>query len=319
MNRRDFFGKAAGALAALYASLKIPGFGEAAGEFETMQNGAIPKRDFGKTGVQVTIFGLGGEGILRTYGRKKEAVPVIERALDLGVNYFDTAPAYSESQDYYGAVFRSRPGARDGIFLASKTHDRMRKGSLRLLDDSLERLGTDHLDLWQLHDLREQTDLDEIFSKDGAIHALEEARKSGKVRFLGITGHHDPKILKAAAERYDFDSVLAALNVADRTSHSFIEEFLPVAKAKGMGVIGMKVYSRGRILEKNLLTPKEALNYVLSLAVSHIIIGCDNVRQVEENVSLAKQFKALSEEEMSALENRVTDLVAPLTYYKGHW
>jgi aryl-alcohol dehydrogenase-like predicted oxidoreductase len=126
----------------------------------------LPRCPLGATGREVTIFGLGGEGVLRTHGRQKEAVRVIERALDLGVGYFDTAPAYASSMDYYGACLGER---RRDIFLASKTHDRSRSGSLRLLDDSLRRLRTDHLDLWQLHDLRTKDDLAQIFGKGGAL------------------------------------------------------------------------------------------------------------------------------------------------------
>src|SRR6185503_9392759 len=126
----------------------------------------LPMRPLGKTGHQATLFSLGGEGILRTHGRASEAAAVIARALDLGVNYCDTAPAYSSSMDYYGATLGER---RKEIFLASKTADRTRDGSLRILDDSLRRLRTDHLDLWQLHDLRTLDELEKIFSKRGAI------------------------------------------------------------------------------------------------------------------------------------------------------
>src|SRR5437870_10767301 len=153
----------------------------------------LPRRPLGKTGRQVTIFGLGGEGVLRTHGRTKEAVRVIQQALDQGVTYCDTAPAYAGSMDYYGAALGER---RAHIFLASKTHERSRDGSLRLLEDSLRRLRTDHLDLWQLHDLRTAADLEQIFAKGGAMEALLQARAEKRVRFLGVTGHHDPAVLE---------------------------------------------------------------------------------------------------------------------------
>src|SRR4051794_4979895 len=179
----------------------------------------LPRRPLGSTGRDVTIFGLGGEGVLRTHGRQKEAVRVIERALDLGVTYFDTAPAYASSMDYYGACLGER---RRDIFLASKTHDRSRSGSLRLLDDSLRRIRTDHLDLWQLHDLRTKEDLAQIFGKGGALEALIEARAAGRVRHLGLTGHHDPAILLEAMRRFAFDTVLVAVNAADRHRLPFL-------------------------------------------------------------------------------------------------
>lgn len=314
MNRRNFLKlglKIAGGL------WLLPKFSWAAAQNLFPPAQGIPVRSFGRTGFSATLVGLGGEGVLRTYGRSREAVPLIERALELGINYFDTAPAYSQSQDYYGEVFRAHPEVRERIFLASKTHERSYEGSLKLLKDSLNRLGADHLDLWQLHDLRDQNDLEEIFSPRGAIKALEEAKKKGWVRFLGITGHHDPFILKQAAERFDFDAVLVALNAADLHSHSFIKDFLPAARQKGMGIIGMKVYSRGRILDKRLLTAREALFYVLSLPVSHVILGCDNILQLEENVALAKAFSSLSGEEMKRLEQKTFQYHESLTYYKG--
>ena len=136
----------------------------------------IPRRPLGRTGCEVTQFALGGEGVLRTHGRMAEAVAVIHRALDQGVNYCDTAPAYAGSLDYYGAALGER---RREIFLASKTHDRTRDGSLRLLDESLKRLRTDHLDLWQLHDLRTPGDLRAIFGRGGALEALVQAATRG--------------------------------------------------------------------------------------------------------------------------------------------
>ena len=180
--------------------------------------------------------------MLRTHGRMAEAVAVIHRALDQGVTYCDTAPAYAGSLDYYGAALGERRGQ---VFLASKTHDRTRDGSLRLLDESLKRLRTDHLDLWQLHDLRTSSDLKTIFGRGGALEALVQAREEGRVRFLGLTGHHDPAILLEAMSRFDFDTVLVALNVADVHRLSFARTVLVEAARRGMGVIGMKVYAAG--------------------------------------------------------------------------
>ncbi len=157
----------------------------------------IPRRLLGRTGQSVTIFGLGGEGVLRTHGREAEAVAVIKRALQQGVNYFETAPAYASSMDYYGLALGDH---RSEIFLASKTHDRTYDGSLRLLDNSLRRLKTDYLDSWQLHDLRTEDDLSRIFGQGGAMKALLQARTEGRVRYLGITGHHDPAILLKAID-----------------------------------------------------------------------------------------------------------------------
>src|SRR5207302_5285076 len=175
----------------------------------------------------------------------------------------DTSPAYAGSLDYYGAALGER---RSDVFLASKTHDRTRDGSLRLLDESLERLRTDHLDLWQLHDLRTPGDLRAIFGRSGALEALVQARQEGRVRFLGLTGHHDPAILLDAMGRFDFDTVLVALNAADVHRLSFARTVLAEAARRGLGVIGMKVYAAGMLPRAGVhgLAPAQAMGYVLS-------------------------------------------------------
>jgi len=276
----------------------------------------IPRRPLGATGVPVTILGLGGEGVLRTWGREREAARVIERALDLGITYYDTAPAYSGSQDYYGAVLGER---REGIFLASKTHERSRDGSLRLLDESLKRLRTGHLDLWQLHDLRDAEDLRQIFTpKTGALAALQQAQAEGRVRFLGITGHTDPAVLVEALRRFAFDTALVALNAADKARLSFIEEVLPVAQRQRVGVIGMKVVARGALLSPDgPLTAQEAIHYVLSLpAVSTVILGCRTPQEVEDNVRHAFAFQPLSAERLAALERRALPFAPVASTFK---
>ncbi|MDB5217552.1 MAG: hypothetical protein JWO86_5479, partial [Myxococcaceae bacterium] len=167
-----------------------------------MESAQPPTRTLGRTGFAVEGVSLGGEGILRTHGREREAVVMIHEALASGVRYCDTAPAYDDSQEYYGAAFRSMQGARDRVFLASKTHERRKIPALALLEGSLRALGTDHVDLWQMHDLRSKADVDAIFAPNGAIEAAEAAKKAGKIRFVGLTGHHDPAILVSAMERY---------------------------------------------------------------------------------------------------------------------
>jgi aryl-alcohol dehydrogenase-like predicted oxidoreductase len=273
---------------------------------------ALPSRPLGVTGREVTIFGLGGEGVLRTHGRQKDAVRVIERALDRGVTYCDTAPAYASSMDYYGACLGER---RAGIFLASKTHDRTRDGSLRLLDDSLRRLRTDHLDLWQLHDLRTEDDLRRIFGKGGALEALLEARAAGKVRFLGLTGHHEPAILLEAMRRFAFDTVLVALNAADVHRLSFLHTVVAEAARRNMGVIAMKVTAQGRLLTR--VPMRDALGYVLSQpGVSTAIIGCETPEEVDENARLAVDFAALPEEHLRRLESATRAGTNEFAYFK---
>ncbi len=279
---------------------------------DTPRAGALPARALGRTGVTVSILGLGGQGRLeRDSGGPDTTSAIINRALDLGINYFDTAARYGPSQDYYGEAMGDR---RKGIFLASKTHDRTRDGSLRLLDDSLRRLRTDHLDLWQLHNINGRDDLDRIFAADGAIHALTKARDEKMVRFLGITGHFDPDLLIDGLSRFDFDCILMALNAADRHHKPFGEKLLPLAVEKKLGIIGMKVPARGRIFTayddsgKGLATMQQALSYTLTLPVATAIVGVDSVAQLEENARIAREFKPLGEQDMS----RLAALTAPV-------
>ncbi len=242
---------------------------------------------------------------------------MIHRALDWGVNYCDSAPAYSGCLDYYGEALGER---RKDVFFASKTHDRSRDGSLRLLDETLGRLRSDYLDLWQLHDLRTQGDLERIFAAGGALEALLAVRDEGRVRFLGITGHHDPQILLEAMKRFAFDTVLVALNAADVHRLSFIRSVLPEARRKGMGVIAMKVYSQGALLGgrgSNGLSAERALGYALSLSgVSTAVIGCSTPDEVDENVRIAQSFEPFDAATMRALEDQTAAAALNFAYYK---
>jgi aryl-alcohol dehydrogenase-like predicted oxidoreductase len=157
--------------------------------------GVLPVRNLGRTGEKVTIFGLGGEGVLRTWGRERQAEALIDRALALGINYFESARAYAGSESYYGLALRER---RPRIFLTSKTASRSRDGALRDLEATLANMHTDYLDLWQLHDLREAGEWERAKRPDGVLAALKEAKAARRVRFIGVTGHHDPYLLARA-------------------------------------------------------------------------------------------------------------------------
>lgn len=273
----------------------------------------IPKRMLGKTGYHATIFGLGGEGALRTRGYFKEAEAVIKKAVESGINYFDTAPAYQQSRDYLGK-FLWKYAKRENVFLSSKTHERSYEETMELVEDSLKRLNTKYIDLLQLHDLREKEDLEEIFSENGAIHALKELKKDGKVRFIGITGHHDPDILIDAIKRYDFDTVLLCVNAGDSYYSPFINSVIPAARGKGMGVIAMKVTAQGHALSS--ISMKEAFDFSLSKDVDLAIIGCRTPEEVEQNASLARNFRPLSKEELSMIEAKAEDSIAEFNFFK---
>ena len=272
-------------------------------------------RRLGGTGAEVLAVSLGGEGILRTTGRERQAVPVILEALKLGVRYCDTAPAYQQSQDYYGAAFREAGAqARAGVFLASKVHLRHRDEALRLLDDSLRRLGTDHLDLWQMHDLRDQGDLEEIFARGGALEAAVQARADGRIRFVGLTGHHDPAILLEAMRRFAFDSVLCALNPADPRRLPFAP-VVAAARAAGMGVVGMKVLAAGRLIDDRAASADELIRYAAS-QTDTVIIGCSSVEEVRQNLAVARGFAAMGDEERGALEARLAGRASEYDFFK---
>lgn len=279
----------------------------------------LPKRILGKTGYQVGIFSLGGQATLEQAGTEKESIKIINRAIDLGVNYIDTAAAYGQgiSETYIGKVMKDR---RNEVFLATKTHNRTYDGSMKLLEKSLKQLQTERLDLWQLHNVRTEEDLKKIFAEDGAIKALEEARRNGIVRYLGITGHYDPWVLKKAIDEYNFDCILMALNAADRHNKSFIDNLLPFAVQKNLGIIGMKIPARGRIFRPGgITTMKQAMEYVLTLPVSTIIVGISTIEELEENIRIAKNFKPLKKEEMERLEELTKSYYDDAAWFKSKW
>jgi aryl-alcohol dehydrogenase-like predicted oxidoreductase len=273
----------------------------------------IPKRTLGKTGVEVTILGLGGEGILRTHGFDREAYDVINRAIDLGINYCESARAYDGSETYYGKALQER---RKEIFLTSKSHARNKDGALAHLHQTLRNMKTDHLDLWQVHDVRTGQDVAEIFGPGGAIEAFVEAKEQGLVRFIGVTGHHDPRIISACIRRFPFDTVLLPVNPAEPGHSSFID-VIPLAKEREMGIIGMKVYLRGlaaKLPGQGML--QRFLRFALSQGVTNVVIGCDDIFQVEENVRYAASFTPMPRDEQAALVQQIAPYARDLMYYK---
>jgi hypothetical protein len=282
----------------------------------------IPTRPLGQTGQKVCLFSLGGQGLLEQPGYRDEAVAIINRAIDLGVNYLDTAHYYGRgsSETYLGEVMKAR---RKEVYLATKTGMRDYDGAMRELDESLKRLQTDRLDCWQMHNVRTPQDADKIFAPNGALKAFEKARDEKITRFIGITGHRDPFVLKDAIDRFAFDTILMALNAADRNlpgpdnESSFIRNLLPPAVEKKMGIIGMKVPALGRIFQPDgLATMEQAMNYVLTLPVSTIIVGIKTIAELEENVLIAKNFKPLKPEEMARLEALTKPYYTAATFFK---
>jgi uncharacterized protein len=260
-----------------------------------------PARAFGSTGIQVPLIGYGTAPLGKEHVTRKHAVRCLNHAIDLGITYLDTSPGYG-SEPHLGEVMRTR---RDEVFLATKVDRRSKEGVLREIKESLQKLQTDHVDLIQVHAVNAWADFEQMLAPDGAIAALEEARKQGMVRYIGITGHARPEILGHALREYPFKAVLVALGVADRLITAPETFVLPEAQRRNMAVIAMKVYGHGAFKNREL-----ALRYSLGLpGVSMAIIGLDDEQQIDEVVRLASQFRPLSSEELDQLIEEVRPVV----------
>ncbi|HEU5360029.1 MAG TPA: aldo/keto reductase [Candidatus Deferrimicrobiaceae bacterium] len=275
----------------------------------------LPCATLGKTGVEVSRLGLGGEGILRTFGQEKKAAALIRAALDLGITYFESARAYAGSESYYGAALGTR---RKEIFLATKSHARSASGAEQHLRESLSALRTDWIDLWQIHDLRTEEDMEALFGPRGAMETFARARQDGVVRFLGITGHENPAILERGMDSADFDAVLLPVNPAEPAHLPFHPTTVLRAAEKGMWVAGMKTLARGALPR---LTPDgdpgPFLRYALGTeGVDVIVVGCDSGEQLAQNVRAVEGAPAPAPEERASLEAAVSPLARQLLYYK---
>ncbi|MBE8965869.1 aldo/keto reductase [Nostocales cyanobacterium LEGE 12452] len=279
----------------------------------------MPERVLGRTKVNLPVFGFGAGQVPLSAGEGKEAdaTAIVQRALELGIRYFDTAASYGPSEDYLGKVL---PPHRSKLFLASKTDKRDRDGAWRELERSLKRLNTDYLDLWQLHHVSFSEELDTIFSPSGAIKALEEAIEQKLVRFAGITGHHDPQVIAEGLRRYPFHTTLIPVNAADKHHpRPFIPVVLPVAQEKNVGVIAMKVPAYGRLFKSGALTGmEEALGYTLSQPGVHCcVIAAQTVPQLENNVKIARAFVPLKEPELTAIAQRAANVWEDSTFFRA--
>jgi aryl-alcohol dehydrogenase-like predicted oxidoreductase len=283
-----------------------------------MPIGIIPTRVFGKTGIKVTVTGLGGEGILRTYGQEGEAWRVIREAVDQGISYFDCARAYAGSEMYYGQVWSRHPEDRARIFQAGKSGSRSRNGALADLDQTLKNMDIDYLDLWQIHDVRTKEDLEVISGPGGALEAFMEAKANGKTRFIGVTGHHDPKILEKAIREWPVDSVMMPVNPVEAALGGFMDSALPAALEKGIAVIGMKVLGSAHyILPDAGITPEMLTRFALSQPITVAIVGCSNGPHVRTLAETGRSFSPLSPEEQQAIVGIFHPYAKRLAFYRG--
>ena len=296
MRRRTFFSTSAA------LGLPLGGANAAA-----VQAGNIPMRTFGKTGEKLTIIGQAGGRFPMI--NAEEAKAVTRRAYDLGINYFDCARIYwgGRSEEVYGEVLQP---FRKKIFLTTKSPQRSRKGAEDDLEKSLRALKTDYLDLWQIHQVSEMEEVEQIFAPGGAIEAFEAAKKAGKCRFIGFTGHHDPNVHLAMLKKYDkYDTILMPLNPADPSYLSFEKMVLPVAVERGMGIQGMKSTGNAGLLPN--LPLRDCMSYVLSLPIHCLAMGCTTLGQVEDDVRVAQSFKPLSADERAQLVKRAARAAGP--------
>ena len=306
LNRRQLL-KAFGLFGSIVALGGTRGLADALEPVRSSTTREIPKRLLGKTGVQVSALCFGGAH----WGRIEddaEAIRILHEAIDAGVTFLDNAWEYNggRSEKLMGKALQGR---RQQVFLMTKvcSHGRDKRVALQQLDESLRRLKTDYLDLWQIHEVVYFDDPDRHFAPGGGAEALLEAKRQGKVRFIGFTGHKDPKIhLKMLAHDFPFDTCQMPLNVFDGTYRSFEQEVLPVLTQRGIAPIGMKSLSgNAEPIKQGLVTPEEALRYVLSLPIASLVSGIDSRDVLRQNLDIVRRFVPMTVAEMQGLRTRV--------------
>jgi uncharacterized protein len=268
--------------------------------------GAIPQRPLGRTGANVSALGLGGHhlGDLKTV---EEAIRLVHEAVDAGITFFDNCWEYwnGRAEDWLG---RGLQGRRDQVFLMTKvcTHGRGKDLALKMLDESLRRLQTDHLDLWQVHGVAFDNDPELAYRKGGVLEALDRAKKQGKTRFVGFTGHKDPHVhLDMLRRGYPFDTVQMPLNCLDATFRSFEKQVLPEVTKRGIAALGMKpMGGTASAVKSGLVKAEEMLRYAMSLPVATTIAGMGSPDVLRQNLRVARGFTPMTAAEMQALRDR---------------
>jgi aryl-alcohol dehydrogenase-like predicted oxidoreductase len=269
-------------------------------------SGEVPKKALGRTGVQVSAIGLGGYH-LGSAETDQAANEIVAKALDHGINFFDNAWEYHDglSEERLGRALR---GKRDRAVVMTKvcTHGRDKKVAMRMLEESLRRLQTDHLDVWQIHEVIYDNDPDLIFAPNGAAEALLAAKQQGKVRFIGFTGHKDPDIhLKMLSHDFPFDTVQMPLNCCDASFRSFETHVLTEANRRGIAALGMKsLGGSGELARHGVVTAEQGLRYAMSLPVATTISGVDSMEVLNQNLRIAVDFKPLAASELQALRDQ---------------
>ncbi len=292
MHRRNFIGTTLASASAVAARAA------------TGHRGDVPTRTFGKTGEHLTVVGqAGGRFPLCSFD---EAKAIVQRAYDLGINYFDNAHSYwgGRSEEVFGEVL---PAVRKDVFITTKTTNRTRGGAAAELRKSLQRMKTDYVDLWQIHSVNRKEEVERIFGPGGAIEAFEAAKRDGLCRYIGFTGHRDPYVHLAMLEAYDdYDTILMPLHPADPGYLSFEDKVLPVAQKRNLGIQGMKVLANAKLLQS--LSVRQCIQYVLSLPVHCIAVGCTTIGQIEDDVRIAREFRPYDADELLSIRQRASKL-----------
>jgi aryl-alcohol dehydrogenase-like predicted oxidoreductase len=266
----------------------------------------IPHRTLGHTGEKVSIIGVGGYHLGAPSVQEEEAIRIVRTALDNGVNFLDNCWDYNNgaSEERMGKALRN--GYRQKAFLMTKIDGRTKAAAAQQISESLKRLQTDHIDLLQFHEVIRETDPDRLFSAGGGMEAALDAKKQGKIRYIGFTGHKSPeihnKMLETAfAHNFTFDSVQMPLNVMDAHYDSFQKKTLPILVKHRIGVLGMKPMGDKIILQSKTASPVECLHYAMNLPTSVVITGCDSIQILQQALDAARSFKPLSEKEVASL------------------
>jgi len=268
--------------------------------------GQIPRRRLGHTGEMVSMLGLGGYHLARPNVEEAESIRIVRAAIDNGLNFLDNCWDYNDGQSEVRMGKALRDGYRGRAFLMTKIDGRDKKPAAHQIEESLRRLETDHIDLLQFHEIIRTTDPDRIFAAGGAMEAALEAKKAGRIRYIGFTGHKNPdihlKMLQTAAEHhFRFDSVQMPLNVMDAHYNSFEMKVLPVLVRNDIGVLGMKPMGDHIILESKTATPIECLHYAMNLQTSVVITGCDSMRILDQALQAARSFRPMKPAEVESL------------------
>jgi aryl-alcohol dehydrogenase-like predicted oxidoreductase len=272
----------------------------------TIQNSEMPMRTLGRTGVQVSLVGLGGWHLGFDYLDEELSIRIVRTAIDNGINFMDNCWDYNEGASEIRMGKALRDGYRERVFLMTKIDGRTKQDAAKQLDESLQRMQVDHIDLVQHHEILRYEDPHRIFDENGANAALLEARAAGKIRFIGFTGHKDPHIhlymLEVAKENgFEFDTVQMPLNVMDAHYRSFEKLVLPELVQQNIGVLAMKTLANGTILESKTVSATECLQYAMNLPVSVVITGCESLENLEQALTAARTFKPLGDADVSAL------------------